>query len=306
MEVVSMKRQYNVAVVGYGNIGKYAVQAINAAPDMKLVGVVRRSSTCGESPKELEDVKIVSCIKDLNDVDVAMLCVPSRLVPEYTKRILSLGINTIDSFDIHGEICSLRAELDKIAKVHNSVAVVAAGWDPGTDSMIRGMLQFMAVQGITYTNFGPGMSMGHSAAVKLMAGVKDALSMTIPVGAGAHRRVVYVQLEDGADFDEVKNTILSDAYFAKDNTDVISVDDIKDLFNVGHGVVMERCGVSGETHNQHFRFEMRINNPALTSQIMVAAVRASMLQSPGAYTMIEIPIIDYLYGNKEDLIKHLV
>jgi len=31
-----------------------------------------------------------------------------------------------------------------------------------------------------------------------------------------------------------------------------------------------------------------------------------MKQTPGCYTMIEIPVIDMLYGEKEDLIKRLV
>ena len=69
---------------------------------------------------------------------------------------------------------------------------------------------------------------------------------------------------------------------------------------------MERKGVSSETHNQLLKYEMRINNPALTAQVLVAAVRASFKQKPGAYTMIEIPIIDYIYGQKEELIKRLV
>lgn len=69
---------------------------------------------------------------------------------------------------------------------------------------------------------------------------------------------------------------------------------------------MERKGVSGATHNQLFRFEMRINNPALTAQVMVAALRAAARQKPGCYTMIEIPVIDYLPGDREAWIRKLV
>ena len=58
-------------------------------------------------------------------------------------------------------------------------------------------MQAMAPKGLTYTNFGPGMSMGHSVAAKAIPGVKDALSMTIPLGTGVHRRMVYVELERG-------------------------------------------------------------------------------------------------------------
>jgi diaminopimelate dehydrogenase len=51
---------------------------------------------------------------------------------------------------------------------------------------------------------------------------------------------------------------------------------------------------------------MNINNPALTSQVMVASARASMKQKPGAYTMIQIPIIDYIYGDQDDIIRNMV
>ena len=90
--------------------------------------------------------------------------------------------------------------MDETAKAHNAVSIISAGWDPGSDSVVRALLQAIAPKGITYTNFGPGRSMGHSVAVRAIAGVKDALSMTIPVGTGIHRRMVYVELEEGADF----------------------------------------------------------------------------------------------------------
>jgi len=64
--------------------------------------------------------------------------------------------------------------------------------------------------------------------------------------------------------------------------------------------------VSGQTHNQLFEFNMKINNPALTAQVLVNVARATMKQQPGAYTMIEIPVIDYLPGDREEIIKHLV
>ena len=91
-----------------------------------------------------------------------------------------------------------------------------------------------------------------------------------------------------------------------DETHVKQVPCVADLNDVGHGVNLVRKGVSGTTHNQLFEFNMRINNPALTAQVMVNAARASMKQQPGAYTMIEIPVIDYLPGNREEIIAHLV
>lgn len=294
-----------VAVVGYGNVGRYAVEAIQASPDFELAGVVRRSRG-QKQPPELTGVPVVADIKELPQVEGAVLAVPTRMVPEYAKHCLSLGINTADSYDIHGELAHLRSELDGVAKAHGSVAVISAGWDPGTDSVIRLLMELMAPRGITYTNFGPGMSMGHSVAVRAIPGVRDALSMTMPAGFGVHRRMVYVELEPGAEFEQVKQAILRDPYFIHDETFVYQVDDVKQLMDLGHGVLMERKGVSGQTHNQIFKYEMRINNPALTAQVMVAALRAAFRQQPGAYTMIEIPLIDCLPGNREEIIKRLV
>ena len=245
-------------------------------------------------------------VSELSDVDVAILATPTRSVEQYALECLSLGINTVDSFDIHTQITSLRRSLGETAKEHGSVAIISAGWDPGSDSIVRSLMQSLAPKGISYTNFGPGMSMGHTVAVKAIDGVKDALSMTIPVGTGIHRRMVYIELKEGYNLEEVAAAIKSDAYFVNDETHVIQVPCVDELKDMGHGVNLTRKGVSGVTQNQLFEFNMRINNPALTSQVLVNVARATMRQQPGAYTMIEIPVIDMLYGDREELIAHLV
>jgi diaminopimelate dehydrogenase len=167
-------------------------------------------------------------------------------------------------------------------------------------------MQAAAPKGITYTNFGPGMSMGHSVCARSKKGVKDALSMTIPKGTGLHRRMVYVELESGATLEEVTEAIKTDPYFAHDETHVIEVSSVDEVRDMGHGVNMTRKGTSGRTPNQRFEFNMSINNPALTAQILVGVARASMRQAPGAYTMIEIPVIDLLPGDRDDLVAKLV
>ncbi len=297
-------KKIRAAIVGYGNIGKYVLDAILSSPDFELGGIVRRDPN--NVPDELAKYPVVKSIKELQNIDVAVLCTPTRSVEEYAKECLTAGINTVDSYDIHGGIVDLRKSLDAVAKANNKVSIISAGWDPGTDSMIRSMLEFMAPKGITYTNFGPGMSMGHTVAVKAIKGVKAALSMTIPVGTGIHRRMVYIEVEDGYKFAEVAAAIKADDYFAHDETHVMQVDCVDSLKDMGHGVNMVRKGVSGNTQNQLFDFNMRINNPALTAQVLVASARAATKQRPGAYTMIEVPIIDYIYGEREALIKKLV
>lgn len=297
-------KKIRIAVVGYGNIGRYAIEAVKAAADCELLGVVRRSLE--HLPEELKNIRVVTDIKELGQVDVALLCTPTRAVPQYAQQMLALGINTVDSYDIHTGIWNLRQTLTPIAQQNNATAVIAAGWDPGTDSIVRALMLAMAPKGITYTNFGPGMSMGHTVAVKAINGVKNALSMTIPLGTGVHRRMVYVEKEEGADEVQIEQDIKSDPYFVNDETHVLFVPDVDALIDRGHGVNMTRKGVSGMTQNQLLSFEMRINNPALTAQIMLVAARATTKLTPGAYTMIEIPLIDLLPGNKEDIIKQLV
>ena len=292
------------AVIGYGNIGKYVIESLADAADFEIAGIVRRDVT--NIPAELKEYEVVNSISQLKNVDVALLCTPTRSVEKFAKECLALGINTVDSYDIHGGIVDLRHSLDEAAKQHNAVSIISAGWDPGSDSVVRTLMEAMAPKGITYTNFGPGMSMGHTVAVKAIDGVKAALSMTIPTGTGVHRRMVYIELQDGYNFAQVADAIKSDDYFSHDETHVFQVENVEALKDMGHGVSMERKGVSGSTQNQIFKFDMRINNPALTAQVMVGCARAATKQQPGAYTLIEIPVVDLLPGDREKWIKKLV
>src|SRR5574344_988056 len=298
-------KKIRAAVVGYGNIGRYSLEALEAAPDFEIAGVVRRQGA-ENKPAELASYKVVKDITELGDVDVAILATPTRSVEENAKTYLAMGINTVDSFDIHTSIRDLRATLMPIAKKNNTVSGISAGWDPGSDSIVRTLMQSLAPKGLTYTNFGPGMSMGHSVCVRSKAGVKNALSMTIPKGEGIHRRMVYVELEEGANLEEVTKAIKADPYFASDETYVMEVPSVDAVRDMGHGVNLVRKGVSGQTQNQLLEFNMKINNPALTGQVLVNVARASMKQQPGCYTMIEIPVIDMLPGERADLIEHLV
>lgn len=302
--VTGVKRR-RVAVVGYGNIGRHALDALLEAPDLEPAGVVRRDAS--DRADIDAGIPVVTHIGELGHVDGALLCVPTRQVPVAAEQLLAAGINTVDSFDLHGQpLVDLRGRLDDVARTHGTVAIVAAGWDPGTDSALRALFETMAPAGITHTNFGPGVSMGHSTVVRAIEGVRDGISITVPQGTGVHRRLVYIELEADADFDAVKAAILDDPYFKYDDTRVQQVNDVRSLVDVGHGVRIERKGVSGRTHNQQFAFDMRINNPALTSQIMVAAARATFRQRPGAYTLLEVPVIDCLAGDREELLRRLV
>lgn len=298
-------KKIRAAVVGYGNIGRYTVEALEASEDFEIAGIVRRNGA-ENKPAELVGYDVVKDITELKDVDVAILATPTRSCEEYAKKILPLGINTVDSFDIHTGIVDYRRSLMEVCKKTGTVAVISAGWDPGSDSIVRTLMQSLAPKGLSYTNFGPGMSMGHSVCVRSKEGVRNALSMTIPLGEGIHRRMVYVELEDGARLEDVTAAIKADPYFANDETHVFAVESVDAVRDMGHGVNLVRKGVSGKTQNQRMEFHMSINNPALTAQVLVNVARASLRQQPGCYTMVELPVIDMLPGEREELIGHLV
>jgi diaminopimelate dehydrogenase len=287
--------QIRVAVFGYGNIGKAVEEAVSVTNDMTLAGIFHH--------QEMESLIAAQ-------PDIVLLGVPSREVPQAAEQLLNKGLNTVDSFDIHTRIPEVHRCLNDAALAHKAVSILSAGWDPGSDSVVRALMQALMPQGITYTDFGPGRSMGHTVAAKHIEGVKDALSMTIPLGTGIHRRMVYVEIEKGCSYNDVRDAILKDDYFAHDETHVIEVDNVKALNNVAHGVHLSRNGVSGKTHNQRIEMTMNIDNPALTGQIMVAAARAAMRmaqrQQFGCYTMIELAPVDLLEGNKEEWIQRLV
>lgn len=301
----NLKSQIRVAILGYGNIGKAAEEAIKTAPDMELAGIYHHDDCLDKISNVKSQIS-----NDERPVDVVLVCTPTREVQKFASVLAARGICTVDSFDIHGQIWNLREALDAVCTVNKCVSVISAGWDPGTDSMVRALLMAMAPKGLTYTNFGPGRSMGHTVAAKAIKGVKNALSMTIPLGTGIHRRMVYIELEEGAEFKTVEAAILADDYFAHDETHVIAVESVDTLNNVAHGVNLVRSGVSGETHNQRFEFNMEINNPALTGQIMVSAARAAFRMKArgefGAKTMIELSPIDLLPGTIEQNVKALV
>ena len=136
-------KKIRAAVVGYGNIGRYTIQALEAANDFEVAGVVRRNGDA-DKPAELAPYAVVKDIRELKDVDVAILATPTRSCEQYAKEILPLGINTVDSFDIHTQICDYRATLMPICQANNAVSVIAAGWDPGSDSVVRTLMQSLA------------------------------------------------------------------------------------------------------------------------------------------------------------------
>lgn len=301
------------AVHGLGNIGKGVAESLLCAPDFECLGVIRRPESLGTQALALRGLPDFPSLESLmaakGKPDVVIVCGPSRNAPEDASFYLSQGIRTVDSFDIHSEIPKVVEDLDQAAKASGSAAITAAGWDPGTDSVLRALFEAMTPVGTTFTNFGRGRSMGHSVAARAIPGVADACSITIPIGGGRHSRLVYVLPEPSASFAEIKRLLAADPYFSSDPLDVREVKTPAELAAVAdnsHGVLMERIGASGRTSNQRLSFDMRIDNPAMTAQVLVSCARAVTRMAPGCHTLIDVPPVALLAGGRMDNIARLV
>ena len=55
-------KKIRAAVVGYGNIGRYAIQALEAADDFEIAGIVRRNGS-DNKPAELANYEVVKDIR---------------------------------------------------------------------------------------------------------------------------------------------------------------------------------------------------------------------------------------------------
>jgi diaminopimelate dehydrogenase len=303
----------SVLVHGLGNIGRCVIQSIETSPDMECLGVVRTPASLGTKTPDLRGLQdfdsLEALIKAKGQPQAAIICGPSRLAPAEAERYLKAGLNTVDSFDIHGQIPTVVEQLEGVARAAGRAAIVAAGWDPGTDSVMRALFEAMAPVGSTFTNFGRGRSMGHSVAARAIAGVAGAISITIPIGGGRHSRLVYVLPEAGAAKDDISARLKADDYFSHDPLDLRFVESPEELEAVAdnsHGVLMERIGASGLTSNQRLSFDMRIDNPALTAQVLVAAARATTRLTPGCYTLIDVPPVALLPGERLKNVGRLV
>ena len=294
-----------LAIVGWGNVGRFCKRVIDETSDMELVGVVRRASSLQQSAQELTGIPVVSNISELSGVDVAIVSVPSRQAPENVADIMAKGICTVDSFDVHDEILTTKMTLDPIAKSNEVVSIFGAGWDPGTDSMIRAVMRLTAPMAKPITTFGGqkgGRSMGHTAAVKAIDGVVNAVSLTLPNGSGKQKRQVYIQLEQGADFEQVAHDIRTDPYFVHDPTDVVLVDDVTKYDTLNHGGLIESY-----LNDVQQTYTVEGVNPYMTANVLIssarAAYRAKMAGEFGAYTLIDRPLIDFLAGRFEERLK---
>ena len=281
-----------ILVVGCGNVGLAAAKALEEAKDFALFGFLRQKE---EPVSKFPDKPVWTKAEDVEPKpDGVILAVPSRKTEELAKKFLSMGIFTVDACDLHGDLPRIRQTLKTEAEKTGTVAVTGAGWDPGLDSALRALFSAAVPEGLTDTVFGPGVSMGHTAAAKAVPGVSDALAFTLPGGKGKQKREVYVKPKEGADKERIEHAILADPYFEHDRTKVHFKADFSEIRTSRHRVRINRIGTAAGQSGQKLSFSMTVDNPALTGQLLVAAMRSAFRQKPGCYYFSELPPASFL------------
>jgi diaminopimelate dehydrogenase len=286
-----------IGIVGYGNLGRGVEAALARCADMQLVGVFTRRDPATVRPLgAATSVHAMSALADLRDaIDVLILCGGSRDDLPVQGPELAATFNTVDSFDTHARIPEYFANVDAAARAGDRTAVIAVGWDPGLFSLTRVLGEAYLPTGTTYTFWGPGVSQGHSDALRRIPGVKAAVQYTQPSQAAidrvrsgerpvlakrdAHTRVCFVVLEDGADPAAVTTAIQTmPHYFADDDTRVtfLTEEELRrDHSGIPHGGFVLRSGVTGHDTQQLLELRLALaSNPEFTASVLVAYARA--------------------------------
>lgn len=321
-----------VGIVGYGNLGRGACLAVNAAKDMECVGVFTRRPV--ETVKPITGFKVYSVselIKFKGKIDVLMLCGGSATdLPATTADYLK-DFNTVDTFDTHAKIPEYFAKLDKVARDNRTLGAISIGWDPGIFSLARLLFSSVLPGGKDYTFWGKGVSQGHSDAVRRIEGVANAIQYTVPrssalervmsgenpelTTADKHERVCYVVKKDGADERGIEKKIKEmPNYFADYETTVyfISEEELKEKHSkLSHGGTVIRTGRTSEENAELLQLNLKLDsNPEFTGSVLTAYARAiyrlAKKGETGVRTVFDIPL-KYLYPeDPDDAFKNLL
>lgn len=291
-----MTSKIRIGIAGYGNLGRGVQAAIAKNADMELVGVFSR-----RDPQKLELAEpaprySVDTLDDhVDNIDVLILCGGSKSdLPEQGPQLAAL-FNTVDSFDTHARIPEYYESVDSPAKAAGKTALISAGWDPGMFSINRVYAEALLPDGETYTFWGRGLSQGHSDAVRRVPGVAGGVQYTIPspeaieqVRSGLrptlstrekHQRECYVVLENGADENTVRESIVNmEHYFDQYDTTVNFIDAqtlAAEHSDMPHGGFVIRSGNTSENQKQVIEYSLALgSNPEFTSSVLVAYARA--------------------------------
>ena len=322
----------NVAIVGYGNLGKGVLTALKKTNDMNLVGIFTRRApqTIAEQTGE-KAYSVDSLLEFKGKIDVLILCGGSATdLPTYTKIYLK-DFNTVDSFDTHAKIPEYYEQLSSVAKANNTLGAISIGWDPGVFSIARALFGAVLPDGADYTFWGRGVSQGHSDALRRIDGVANAIQYTVPkeqalelVRSGVkpdlstrekHLRECYVAVKEGADKQAIENEIVNMPNYFKDYDTVVnfvSEQEVKKMQEkLNHGGFVMRSGNTSSQNSDLLELKLTLDsNPEFTGSVLVAYARAvyrlSKLGQTGVVTVFDVPLSMLSEKTNEELRKTLL
>ena len=323
-----------VGIVGYGNVGRGAESAVLQSEDMVLAGIFTRRAPETVHPLRVETpVYPISLLEEKGiELDVLLLCGGSATDLPVQTPDLAQKYCVVDTFDTHARVPEHFANVDKAAREGQNAAIISTGWDPGLFSMMRLLGTAILPEGTGDTFWGPGVSQGHSDAVRRIEGVADARQYTIPVqktvnavrkgesgftAREKHTRDVYVVLKKGADPQRVAQEIVTmPNYFDAYDTTVnfISAEEMEAEHSaMPHGGFVIRSGKLGDKRQYSSLMEFKLeldSNPMFTGAVMAAFGRACHRLHEhgltGCFTAFDVPLGLLSPLSAEELRKNLL
>ena len=324
----------NIAIYGYGNLGKGVEIALKNYNDIHLFGIFTRRKVNEITP--ITNTKVFNAsdiILYKENIDVLIICAGSSNDLPNLSPTLAKDFNIIDSFDNHMNINSHYNNVNKSCIESNHIALISSGWDPGLLSLFRLYSKAILPNCSTHTFWGKGISQGHSNAVRKIDGVLDCVQYTIPIKKyiklakkplkiklqdnQKHVRKCYVVAKIGANKAEIRQKIKTmPNYFAKYKTIVkfVSQNSVNKMRKrIPHGATLISTGYTGiYNENKHtIEHNLKLNsNPEFTGNILLASARAIYKMKKkgeiGCKTIFDLTPSVFLDKSVEDVIKEFL
>ena len=316
-----------IGVIGYGNLGKGVIRELANVRDMEPTALFTRRNP-GSLDAPIPTFGMADLTAFVDRIDVMILCGGSATDLVEQGPLAANLFNTVDAFDNHKDIPAYFAAMDQAARAGGHLALIASGWDPGLFSLQRVLADSVLPNSTTTTFWGPGVSQGHSDAVRRVPGVEHAIQYTVPnedaiarIEAGddaselsvrdKHRRVCYVVAREGADHAQIEHSIKTmKNYFEPYDTDVhfISREELlRDHHAMPHGGQVICSGLSANNDHQVTSYKLKLaSNPSFTASVLIATARAVYRLArdgkTGACSLLDVPI-GYLSPHSPDELR---
>jgi diaminopimelate dehydrogenase len=295
-----MDQKIRIGIVGYGNVGKGVECAVGQNPDMSMDVILTRRNPAAITPRSASTkVLHVDKARDLvGSLDVVVLCGGSATDLAEQGPQFAQSFTIVDSYDTHAKIPEYFDAVNNAARRGNTIAIISTGWDPGLFSLLRVIQGACLPVGTAYTFWGPGISQGHSDAIRQVNGVKDGRQYTLPIDKALnavrsgsnpslstrekHTRLCYIVLEK--DTPDERRRVESEIrnmpnYFADYDTTVNFITQEELLAKhskMPHGGFVLTSGESGSGTRHLMEFSLKLDsNPEFTGNVLAAYARAA-------------------------------